>query len=1208
MFTRGEFSYKENTYGVIMDYNKGNTTIALLLPGSGNSVEGGGASGWSIVSAYKNVDGEQYSFNTSKAREMYDIIAKGVSGCKSKNGIAYPCELGALTAHEFKKSEVEYTMYMCSGMVYGANIVGSKYRIRLDYMKNPVKFPEIQYIKLTSNTKPRTEEFELSGIIEDDVVVRSVEEIALEKDDITWLKSKKYYIINDEAQAEQIFSFLDNYNGLIGYDTETTGLKMNCFCKINSEYKSELEKWNDEHPNDQIRADKLVGIIYCVEKDVSYYFPVGNRKFKNLYEDVDNPYRKKIIERTKALYTVGELRDMQSDMADYVRNTPGEEWTPDIVLMMRNKNILEKKNIDTHGGKFEWKVGWVYEIDTNIVDDSMILHQIMYKFRGTTRNSGEPSGLKYLSKVELGIDQWELEDFFPDYKEDSGDAFRHREGGKKKRKKVNSRIDFSYMTYDGTRIYAPCDGDATLQLTLKYKKDLMENHREMEYLYKVEVIVSMAVAYMEFYGHRIDEHKISFARDTTYAKLYLKESEFRQEIGYSGEEELRIYDELRDMVAKLEDSKEQTDKNIQDLNSLAKSLKEAIVNDEEHVINLGSPKQMADLFFDTLEIPLKDDKKSVSKKVLKGYLKLKDDNGNPKYPAVNLYSEYKSLDTLITKFFDNLPYFMYPGGYIFSSYGQIDAATGRMNCKKPNAQQYPKSITKIVVPRPGYVMIDADYSQIEYRVLVGLSGCQRLWDMFKDPDSDYHTLMASLMFGVPYEAVSPDMRKQAKSFNFGIPYGMGFKSLAILLHGNSSNDSVADAKEKYEMYFKDQPETRKFFDDAKEKALVNGYTKTYWNRYRYYSFTDAEGNIDNSRKAASLRQAGNALIQGTAADMFKIGVARNFSYIRRNHLFGDFLITNMIHDEQLTEVNAQKLNVERVLCDLGQNMSFAVDDFPPLFVGAGVGLSWGVAKDKDAEIHPNLLKQLTEESLSMPIRRTEDTYVEPNDIVKYFSDRIYQFCKDKVISYAMNPDNYGKGLHPEIASLLNSKFKFDFTPEELEYFNSKDLSEDEKSKRESELTLLKLKKLVEANGKYVDTNNFKGSNSFLDEEVDSDYDDGEEQDDLLDGDIDYNESEYLLVDESGKVFGCRVQDILEQFKVCLLEESHICGIDLTSMARDRYERIIDYLSEHVCEEGGYEVVFMKPGRFLTRTSIYVDNVDISVLDNMANSVNFRKIS
>src|SRR5699024_4256414 len=104
-----------------------------------------------------------------------------------------------------------------------------------------------------------------------------------EKEDVSWLKGKKYYIINDDAQAEALFSQLEKYSGPIAYDTETTGLKINCFGKINSVYQRKLIEYNKEHTDEHIIADRMVGIIFCVEENVSYYFPAFNRKFKNLY-------------------------------------------------------------------------------------------------------------------------------------------------------------------------------------------------------------------------------------------------------------------------------------------------------------------------------------------------------------------------------------------------------------------------------------------------------------------------------------------------------------------------------------------------------------------------------------------------------------------------------------------------------------------------------------------------------------------------------------------------------------------------------------------------------------------------------------------------------------------------------------------------------------------------------------------------------------
>ena len=120
--------------------------------------------------------------------------------------------------------------------------------------------------------------------------------------------------------------------------------------------------------------------------------PCFNRKFKNLYSD-DTDTRRGVINNIKARYTVGEYRNKQSDMADYIRNTPADQWGSDVILMERVRNILQTKHILAHNGAFEWKVGWQYEIDTNLKDDTMIMHLIMYMFRSTSSNRVESSSL-----------------------------------------------------------------------------------------------------------------------------------------------------------------------------------------------------------------------------------------------------------------------------------------------------------------------------------------------------------------------------------------------------------------------------------------------------------------------------------------------------------------------------------------------------------------------------------------------------------------------------------------------------------------------------------------------------------------------------------------------------------------------------------------------------------------------------------------------
>lgn len=658
----GEYTINDVTYSVIAKHSKAEIEALLIKDNT-------------VISAYKKTPEGSFSYSNNKAKDLVTLINNGITGCKAKNCTPMQFDLGPMMSHDFIKSKVDYSIQLYRGELVGAEIRKDNALVQLIW-KDKLDFPDnIPYVKLTTVSK-EVKDFDLSESEDelDAIPVRSVEEIALEKDDITWLNNKKYYIVNDDATAEQLFSFLDNYDGDIAYDVETTGLHINCFSKINSSYAKSLEEYNLKNPDNKIRADKLVGIIFCVEKDVSYYFPCGNRKFKNLYQDKDSEVRKATIANIKARYTVGELKDLQSDMARYVRETPEDEWLLDVILMERCRNILQTKKIVTHGGSFEWKNGWTYEIDTNIVDDTILMHQLMYKFRSTTSNKGEPSNLKYLAKVELGIDQWELKDFFPSIKDDTSGTVRST------KKKKGSLIDFSYMDYNGTRIYAPTDGDVTFCLSRKYKDAMNKDFSKMKYIYKVEVITMCAVAYMEYYGHKLNEKKINNTRIQTKANIVEIEYDIRKLINFNNSDEDKAYNNLK--AFRKSDHSDLSDDEVGNrIEELTKILEEAIANNKENIINLGSPQQVCELFYDKLGIPT--EKRSVAKSVYKGLMKEKDDEGNPKYPVVHLYSKYKNEITLLTKFFGNLQSFMYPGGYIFSSYGQISTATGRMSCSKP---------------------------------------------------------------------------------------------------------------------------------------------------------------------------------------------------------------------------------------------------------------------------------------------------------------------------------------------------------------------------------------------------------------------------------------------------------------------------------------------------------------------------------------------
>lgn len=1197
MQTVGSFSTSGEQYGVVLNFHKKDYEFALIKDSK-------------LVSSYKRTGENEYCFGSTRAKNIYKYISTAYKGCTKKNCSPEMFELGMFNSYNVKRANMQSRIGKYREEICMADINGKEgeedYTIKLRYSKDVIQIPQnIPYIQLS---KPKFQEDK--GDDAENVVVRKLDEIALEKD-LTWLKNKKYYIVNDADTAEQIFSLLESYNGVVSYDTETTGLRINMFGKVGSKKKEEIEKYNEEQRRQkkkEIRVDRLVGIIFCIEPNVSYYFPCFNRKFKNLYEDKDNPTTQRVLNNIKSSYVIGEYRNRTDDMAGYVRGTETSKISLDVILMERVRKILERCWLLAHNCSFEWKVGWMYNIDSNLKEDSMLLHQLMYKFRSTTSNKGEPSNLKYLSKVELGVDQLELTDFFVNAAEDSESTVREKSGAKKK-KKPKVIIDFSYMDYDGSKAYAPADGDLTLQIFTKYKRDMLENHIELEYLYNVEVVVACAIGYMEFYGHRLDEDKIEQTKNINIVKLMVEEHGIRDIAGYSSEAEIKLFNRLIEKQAEANRLiKEKADNStinavLDEAVRICDSMRYTIDNDTVHPFNLAAPAQVAELFFspDKLGIPFSEEKISVNKKILKQYTKMKDKDGKPKYPIINKYTEWKRLSTLLTKFFDNLQYYMYPGGFIFSSYGQISTATGRMSCSKPNAQQYCKDITQIVIPREGYVHADADFSQIEYRTLVAMANEPGLKEKFFDPDSDYHTMMASLMFGVAYAAVTSKMRSDAKSFNFGIPYGMGFGSLAILLTGENTEYTREEAKKKYELYFKDQPNVRKFFINVKERAKIYRMTKTRWNRERWYSF-EKDGVFSEEQQSKALRQAGNAVIQGTAADIFKISVARMFTYIRKNGLLGLLLIINMIHDEQLLEINVEELNVERVFADVIKNMEINVEGFPPLYVGGGISDCWKKAKGEMAEVHPDLANQFIKEAETIPIFRDKSEKAPtPAEVIAYFDKRVLEFRIDKIRKYVLDEANHNKILHPVIGKLLAMQFDSGVTAEMDEYIKEHpEMTKEEQEEYRAGAPIEMLKRFIEKYGIDVDYRLFSSQEAVVKEvEEEVEYTDGDEDEDAEGGGYGVDSGMFALIDEDITYYGVGMHDIIKQFGLIVSKEKKVCGMDVRCIPSRRKEDLVEYLDDHKCEpeeDDSMQVVFLKENNILMRTGVWVKGIEGSEMN------------
>ncbi|GHU93191.1 hypothetical protein FACS1894208_02200 [Clostridia bacterium] len=1125
-----------------------------------------------VTSAFKQVGIRQFMALSDAAAKVTARVNKALSKIKKFGGD--PVSFNDFPALEFysKTRNAEITVISDRHMVFKVSVdMDIRLTIALDDDGHEKQFLPVQGIPYV----------ELSGTAVkagDEIVVRTVDEIRLTKKDLKWLDRVDYTVEQDEEKAEEFFTYLETYNGGIAYDTETTGLKINCFGKVNSKYARMLEEYNASSAT-SLNADRLCGVIFCVEPHKSYYFPCFSRKFKVLYDE-DTPAKQRAVQNIRAAYSVGDMRDATGDMADFIRS--GAELSPDVILMERVRKILEKGYIIAHNASFEWKVGMLYDIITNIRDDTYLLHQMLYRYGP---NDHRKSDLKTLSWRELGIDQWGLGDFFPAYKEDEDARIRAESqiGKKKQGKGKKAHIDFSYMELDGTKIYAPADGDCTLQLWYKYKTDLKKNWKQVERLYLVEIAACPGIAYCEFYGHKLDVSAIEKTRQAYVEKAALLESKVRGAAELSGDKENRLRRMLELAGLDKADGLSEEDAAFREealetgSAKLAANIKEIMRND---AFNIGSSKQLSALFYDKLEMPETSKGRSVAKEAIKALLEHKNPDGSFKYPIVKYFQEYKAADTLLSKFFDNLQDFMWPGGFIFSSYGQIAAATGRMSCKRPNAQQYPKPITRIIVPRENCVMMDADYSQIEYRVLVALAKEPKLLEAFFDPDNDYHTLMASIMYGVPYDAVAPEMRSDAKRFNFGIPYGMGIGSIAMGLYGENTPRTRELAKKKRELYFKDQPLVEQFFIRVKEAAVLYGYTETAFGRRRYYNFTSNTSGKAEAAKAAAQRQAGNAVVQGGAADIFKIAIGRVMRYIAENKLWGKVFLTNMVHDELLFEIDASVLDAAAITCELVARMSFSLEGYPPLYVGAGVSDAWAKAKSKDAEIHPVLMTQLQAECAGRDMHALRKT---PQEWVVWFDERVTAFRRDKIIAYLQDTANFGRNVHPEIGNLIRLQFGKRISEAGI---NPKDPGAD------SERTLRCIEYISEIYDLGLDRVNYVLSAvvAVADEDEDIEYDDGEAGSDES---LDLADSDFELLDDD-KLSGVRLQDLIREFGYVIAPTLKVCGIDDEVLTPRMREDIYGYLlNTRQCQkedEGALELVLHIGGGVLKYTGVYVNNL------------------
>ena len=358
------------------------------------------------------------------------------------------------------------------------------------------------------------------------------------------------------------------------------------------------------------------------------------------------------------------------------------------------------------------------------------------------------------------------------------------------------------------------------------------------------------------------------------------------------------------------------------------NLQKAIWEDAGYEFNINSPKQLGDVLFIKLGLP-------TAKKTKSGYSTNAEvlDGLRGQHPIIEKILQFRQLTKLKSTYVEGLLKVVAPDGRVHSSFNQTETRTGRISSAEPNMQNIPvrtelgSSLRKFFRAKEGCLLADADYSQIELRVLASISKDQNMIDAFQNGE-DIHTTTASQVFNQPPLFVTPLMRSRAKAVNFGIVYGISAFSLS-----NDIGVSVSEADQYIKNYLKTYSGVRKYMEDTKELAKKQGYVTTLFHRRRYLPELTAS---NRNTRAFGERVAMNTPIQGTAADIIKIAMVRVYRRLKKDGLKSRLLL--QIHDELIVEAPIEEAEQVKVL--LKEEMHDAVHLVVPMEVAAKTGKTW----------------------------------------------------------------------------------------------------------------------------------------------------------------------------------------------------------------------------------------------------------------------------
>lgn len=444
---------------------------------------------------------------------------------------------------------------------------------------------------------------------------------------------------------------------------------------------------------------------------------------------------------------------------------------------------------------------------------------------------------------------------------------------------------------------------------------------------------------------QVDIKKVSWYScedaDFTY-QLYLK---FKEDLKDKNVEGLFREIEMPLIPALIELERNGVKLDVDFLDKKSKVVKKRVAEISEEIyehagkeFNISSPMQLKEILFDDLAIPA--DEIKVGKTGLStGAAELEKIKDN--HPIVPLVMEYRELTKLDNTYLSTLPKLISKkDGRLHTSFNQTVTATGRLSSSEPNLQNIPartklgKEVRKAFIAEPGYQILNADYSQIELRIVASLANDVKMLDAFNKGE-DIHTRTAANINGIDIDEVTPEIRRTAKSINFGIIYGMGVFGLSL-----SAGIPRDEAKEFMDKYFELHSSIAKYMDTMKDLARTQGYVETLFGRRRY--LPEINSGMMQVRRAAE-RMAINAPVQGTAADLMKIAMINVSNELKRNFKPEDYKLILQVHDSLVLEVKKSK--AKQIAKIVGKVMCSVYKLKAPITVDIEIGDNWGEMKE-----------------------------------------------------------------------------------------------------------------------------------------------------------------------------------------------------------------------------------------------------------------------